>query len=118
MRLWRKGETPTFGFLKRRAVLDVAPHQGCKGICAGCSYRIRGGLAPAARRGSPDVNDKSRAGTLFACRCPSCGVPLLAWEPAICDATDGSELYWNMNAVQTHYGELITEDQVILWSDG
>ena len=26
---------------------------------------------------------------------------------------DGSELYWNMNAVQTHYGELITEDQVI-----
>jgi hypothetical protein len=103
-----------FGFFKKRAVLDHARENGWKGICAGCSYRIRGKFTPAAWRGAPNASDKSRAGTLFACHCPGCGVPLLAWESSTCDAMDGMELYWNMNAVLTHWGELINHDQVIV----
>lgn len=104
-----------FGFFKKRTV-DLARERGWKGICIGCSYPIRGMFAPAVWR-SPSEADKSRAGTLFACHCPSCGVGLLAWEPSICDAMDGPKLFWNMHAVEMHYGDLITEEQVVSWSE-
>src|SRR5262245_2071415 len=94
--------------------VDYAREQGWKGICAGCGgYPIWGRFLPATwKASSPAI----RTGTLFACRCPSCGVQLLAWEFTNCASMDGSELFWNMHTVRTRDGELITDQQVTLWS--
>jgi len=98
--------------------LDVARQNGWKGICLGCCCPIRGKFAPAIWSGSlRRDDDESHAGTLFACHCPGCGIELLAWEAGIWDVMDGAELYWNMRAVETHYGFPIKEDQVITWSE-
>jgi hypothetical protein len=107
-----------FGFFKRLLAdrTDTSRKQGYKGICTGCCCPIQGKFLPATWRGQSEAKAKSRIGTLFACHCPGCGVALLAWEPSKCDVMNGSDLYWNMHAVQTHYGELITEAQVISWS--
>jgi hypothetical protein len=106
-------EDTVFGLFKKLAlalraasVTDTAREQGYKGVCTGCSCPIKGQFLPATWRGQSKHKDKSRIGTLFACRCPCCGVELLAWEPSKCDLMNGSDLYWNMHAVQTHYGEL------------
>ena len=104
-----------FGFFRKRDV-DQARRNDWKGLCPGCSHPIRGQLLPAAWRPLVQGDHRSRTGTLFACRCPSCGVELLAWEPGECETREGAELYWNMHAVPNDRGELITEDQVTQWS--
>ena len=103
-----------FGNVKEQNI-DFARERGWKGICPGCSYRIQGTFSPAVWRGSR-ANQVPR-GTLFACRCPSCGVGLLAWEPTVCGPKDGSELFWNMHAVRTEEHGLISEGEVLSWSD-
>jgi hypothetical protein len=86
------------------------------GICAGCARPINGTFRPAVWEGLPSDGAMEEEGTLYACKCPWCGVPLLAWDPSGSAAADGRRLRWHMYAVRTPGGRTITEQQVTVWS--
>jgi hypothetical protein len=82
-----------------------------KGICLGCSWPIKGMFEPAHWEGASEASPERATGALYACRCPSCGVALLAWAPSG-GPMDGRQLHWHMHAVRTPTGAKIDETQV------
>jgi hypothetical protein len=105
-----------FGWLRSRRLQRPEPRWPV-GTCPGCAgYPIDGIFRPALWEGLPSDGVTGEEGALYAIRCPSCGVELLAWDSSGSATADGRQLQWYMHAVRTPGGRTITERQVTVWS--
>jgi hypothetical protein len=86
------------------------------GTCPGSRCPIDGTFRPASREGLLSAGETREEGALYTCKCPWCGVTLLAWDPSGSAAADGRRLQWHMYAVCTPGGRTITWRQVTVWS--